>query len=101
MVMDNIQRLSYDSPTIIKDFTTSLQSTGFVVLSGAPIDHQLVEVVYEQWGAFFRSEERFLYPYDTNQADGYVSTSLSETAKGYHTKDIKSILSLVKAGAMS
>ena len=40
-------------------------------------------------GGFFRSEERFLYPYDTNQADGYVSTSLSETAKGYHTKDIK------------
>ena len=51
MAMDNIQRLSMTS-TIIKDFTTSLQSISFVVLSGAPIDHQLVEVVYEQWGLF-------------------------------------------------
>ena len=96
--MQGIQRLSYHSSSIIHDFTQSLQNTGFVVLSEAPVDHTLIEEVYDLWGKFFLSDERFQYAFDTNTSDGYASTALSETAKGYHTKDIKAFYHLLRNG---
>ena len=86
---EKIAKLSYLSPTIAKDFTNSLQSTGFVILKDSPIDQVLLEEVYALWEVFFKSEERFLYPFDTTTSDGYASEALSETAKGHHVKDLK------------
>ena len=95
---EKIAKLSYLSPTIAKDFTNSLQSTGFVILKDSPIDQVLLEEVYALWEVFFKSEERFLYPFDTTTSDGYASEALSETAKGHHVKDLKAFYHLLKHG---
>jgi len=97
-VSKGIAKLSYLSPTIAQDFTHALQSTGFVVLQDSPIDQALIEKVYALWEVFFKSDERFLYPFDTTASDGYASEALSETAKGHHVKDLKAFYHLLKKG---
>lgn len=93
-----IAKLSYHSPSIAQDFTQSLRDTGFVILQDSPIDNDLVNKVYDLWKVFFQSEERHLYPFDIETADGYVSSKLSETAKGHTVKDIKAFYHLIKNG---
>lgn len=81
--------IDFTSPTAARDFAQSLHETGFGVLSQHPISNQLVNDIFSSWLAFFQSDEKFSYPYSSENFDGYFSTSVSETAKGNSQKDIK------------
>lgn len=85
----NLSVIDYTSPNAAEDFTASLHRTGFGVLVNHPISSNLVGGIFKDWMAFFQSEDKFNYPYSTEKFDGFFSTAISETAKGYQIKDIK------------
>lgn len=70
-------------------FVTSLHKTGFAVIKNHPINYALVQKIFSEWREFFATEQKFNYPYDKKRGDGYVGTSLSETAKGSDNPDVK------------
>lgn len=77
------------SPTAPQDFCKSLHETGFGVLKNHPLDQTLVQGIYDEWLAFFRSEAKNRYPHDPAKHDGYFPPSVSETAKNHSKKDVK------------
>lgn len=72
-----------------QQFVDSLHHTGFAVLENHPIDVALIHKVYEDWRAFFASEEKHQYLFTKEDQDGFYPMSVSEKAKGYDVKDIK------------
>ena len=87
--MPDIQVVDYCSPHAPKQFARSLKETGFGVVSNHPIQQDLINWAYEKWGAFFKSPDKMNYPFDPKTHSGFISTELSETAKGYKKKDLK------------
>ncbi len=85
----DVLSVNYQSPTAPQDFARSLKNTGFAVLTNHPLPWGKIEKVYAEWREFFKSPERFNYPFDKKTQDGYVPASLSEVAKGEVYKDIK------------
>ncbi len=85
-----IQTLSFKAPSTPHQFTQSLQETGFAILTDCPIDPQLLKRVYQAWQDFFHSDEKHQYPFNPLTADGFASTAVSETAKGFQEKTLKS-----------
>ena len=73
------------------NFANSLHETGFAVIKNFPVDLDLIEECYDIWGDFFaRSEtEKREFEFSTKTHDGFISTQLSETAKGKTAKDLK------------
>ena len=63
-------------------FTDSLRHFGFAALSDHPLDMSRVNSIYEQWLAFFQMEEKFAYPFDEAEQDGYFGLQDAESAKG-------------------
>ncbi|PRC91369.1 2OG-Fe(II) oxygenase family protein [Solimicrobium silvestre] len=84
-----IQPIDYRSPTAAQQFAASLHNTGFGVLTHHPLSQALVEQVYAEWLAFFKSEAKHDYTFDPDKLDGYFSTEMSETAKGSSKRDLK------------
>ncbi len=70
-------------------FTHSLHDTGFAVLQNHPLPQSMIEGIYSEWTAFFQSEAKHGYARDPDTHDGYFSPAVSETAKGYHRRDLK------------
>lgn len=85
----NVQVVDYHAPDAAARFTESLRATGFGVLKNHPIPQDLVEQIYREWLAFFDSEAKHGYAFDRERQDGYFSSEISETAKGFTHKDIK------------
>lgn len=85
-----VQTVSYTSPDAAQRIASSLKETGFCVLSDHPLPASLVEKVYEDWAAFFASEDKhkFLYAPETVRQKGYFPFK-SENAKGQILKDLK------------
>ena len=83
--------VDYKSPQASKMFAESLRETGFAVLSNFPVDHALIQECYSIWHAFFAQTlaEKEAYAFSSQTHEGYVSPSLSETAKGNTVKDLK------------
>ena len=81
--------VDFTSPTAPEEFCKSLRETGFGVLKNHPLDQHLVESIYAEWLAFFKSEAKRQYPNDPVKHDGYFSPSVSETAKNNTKKDLK------------
>jgi isopenicillin N synthase-like dioxygenase len=81
--------VDYLAPNADKLFVESLRQTGFGVLKNHPIEQSTVASIYEHWQAFFNSEEKYNYAFDRATHDGFFSTQVSETAKGFKKKDIK------------
>lgn len=81
--------IDYNSPNADKLFVESLHQTGFGVLKNHPIEQQLVSNIYKNWQAFFNSEDKNNFAYSKETHDGFFSTQVSETAKGFKKKDIK------------
>jgi len=81
--------VDFQSPTAPQDFCKSLHETGFGVLKNHPLSQELVEGIYAEWLAFFKTEAKHKYPTDPATHDGYFSPSVSETAKNFTKKDIK------------
>ncbi|WP_342617582.1 2OG-Fe(II) oxygenase family protein [Rhodoferax sp. GW822-FHT02A01] len=77
------------SPTAPQDFCKSLHETGFGVLKNHPLDQTMVQGIYDEWLAFFKSDAKNRYPNDPVKHDGYFSPKVSETAKNHSKKDVK------------
>ena len=77
------------SPTAPQEFCKSLHETGFGVLKNHPLDRHMVQGIYDEWLAFFKSEAKNAYPHDPAKHDGYFPPSVSETAKNHSKKDVK------------
>ena len=84
-----IVAVDYMAPNADKLFVESLRQTGFGVLKNHPIKQSAVASIYQSWQAFFNSEEKNEYAFDRATHDGFFSTQVSETAKGFKKKDIK------------
>ncbi|MFO1251518.1 MAG: 2OG-Fe(II) oxygenase family protein [Inhella sp.] len=84
-----VQVVDYRAPDAAERFTRSLHETGFGVLKNHPIPQDLVERIYKTWLAFFDSDAKHEYAFSKEKQDGYFSTAISETAKGFTQKDIK------------
>ncbi|MGS2721398.1 2OG-Fe(II) oxygenase family protein [Paraglaciecola aestuariivivens] len=81
--------VDYQAPNADVLFVESLHKTGFGVLKNHPISQERVSSIYERWQAFFNSEEKENFAYSKETHDGFFSTAISETAKGFKKKDIK------------
>jgi isopenicillin N synthase-like dioxygenase len=81
--------VDYQAPDADKLFVESLRTTGFGVLKNHPIGQQRLTSIYQNWQAFFNSDEKQDFAYSKEKHDGFFSTSVSETAKGFKKKDIK------------
>ena len=49
----------------------------------------MVEAIYAEWFAFFKSDNKHRYAQDPVKLDGYFSPSISETAKNHTQRDLK------------
>ena len=81
--------VDYQAPNADKLFVASLHKTGFGVLKNHPIGKDRVTSIYKNWQAFFNSDKKDAYAFDREKHDGFFSTKVSETAKGFKKKDIK------------
>ena len=84
-----VRVIDYKSPTAAADFAAGLKEIGFAVISNHPVSQQLIDQAYAAWYAFFKSDEKNNFTFNPETQDGYISTFLSETAKGYKEKDLK------------
>ena len=84
-----IQPVDYRDPDAAKKFTESLHQTGFGVLTNHPLSQTLLNTIYQEWYAFFQTDAKHKYNYDTEKMDGYFSPKVSETAKGFAKRDLK------------
>lgn len=85
----SIKVVDFQSPTAAVEFAAGLKEIGFAVIANHPISQQLIDEAYAKWTAFFKSDEKFQFELNPETQDGYVSTKMSETAKGYNQKDLK------------
>lgn len=81
--------VNFKSPNAPQLFAQSLHASGFAVLSGHPLERDLVEHIYREWLDFFNTDNKYRYTYDPVRFDGHFSTQVSETAKNHTQKDLK------------
>ncbi len=81
--------IDYRSPLAAEDFCRSLHDSGFGVLANHPLDQALVQSIYDEWLAFFKTEAKDNYAQDPVKLDGYFSPAISETAKNNTQRDLK------------
>ncbi|MBU3737958.1 MAG: isopenicillin N synthase family oxygenase [Rhodoferax sp.] len=81
--------IDFTAPDAPQAFCRSLHETGFGVLVHHPLPQVLVEGIYAEWQAFFRTEAKHRYAFDPERHDGYFSTAVSETAKNHTQRDLK------------
>jgi isopenicillin N synthase-like dioxygenase len=81
--------VDYQAADAPETFTESLRSTGFAVVVNHPLRQELVEAIYAEWLAFFDGDDKWNYPANPDDQNGYFAPSVSETAKGNTIKDIK------------
>ncbi|MFA3793063.1 2OG-Fe(II) oxygenase family protein [Aliiglaciecola sp. SL4] len=84
-----LEAVDYSKPGADKLFVESLHKTGFGVLKNHPISQSSVSSIYQNWQAWFDSENKQNFLFDKETQDGFFPTSVSETAKGFKKKDIK------------
>lgn len=84
-----VQVVDYRAADAAEQFTRSLHETGFGVLTHHPIRQAKVEKIYADWLAFFNGATKDDFAFSADTQDGYFSTAISETAKGFQQKDIK------------
>ncbi|MFP6806369.1 MAG: 2OG-Fe(II) oxygenase family protein [Pseudomonadales bacterium] len=85
----NIVPIDYRSPECAEQFVASLRKTGFGVLRNHPIPEELVTRIYQDWQAFFDSDEKHEYLFNRENQDGFFPVDAAETAKGFTVRDIK------------
>ena len=90
MIVASIDYQAHDAGAL---FTHSLRETGFAVLRNHPLPAALITAMYNGWGSFFNSNEkwdyRFFLPDGGPSREGYIPLDAAETALGSGTRDIK------------
>jgi isopenicillin N synthase-like dioxygenase len=89
-------QVNYKDRNASQHLADALHDIGFVVLSGHPIDPQLISEVYTEWAEFFHSADKFSYTFDPKIQAGYFPFQ-TETAKGYSKPDLKEFFHLYKS----
>eukprot|EP00930_Biecheleria_cincta_P083913 TRINITY_DN73413_c0_g1_i1.p1 TRINITY_DN73413_c0_g1~~TRINITY_DN73413_c0_g1_i1.p1 ORF type:complete len:330 (+),score=67.52 TRINITY_DN73413_c0_g1_i1:127-1116(+) len=94
-----VQVVDLTLPSAPKQFTDSLKTTGFAVVTNHPLKCDLIRSVYKEWNGFMKElmmddakKDPALankYKFDPAIQDGYFPMSTSETAKGATVKDLK------------
>ena len=87
--MTQLAAVDYQAPDAEEQFVQSLRDTGFGVLRNHPIPETSVTSIYENWAAFFNSDEKDKFSFDPDKYDGFFPRALAETAKGLAVRDIK------------
>ena len=87
--------VDFQSPTAPQDFCKCLHETGFGVLRNHPLNQSLVEGIYAEWLAFFKTDAKNKYSQDPVRMDGYFSPAVSETAKTAMSDVSSPVLQLV------
>lgn len=85
----NVEVVDYQAADAPQCFTRSLHETGFAVLVNHPLSQDLIQGIYDEWLAFFETDDKFRYPFSGDHQDGYFGADVSETAKGNTVRDIK------------
>lgn len=83
-----IDTLDCHAPDAPQRFVHSLRETGFAVLTGHPLDADLIKACYDGWAAFFADEGKHAYTRDVSTQTGYFPFG-SEHARGRSVKDLK------------
>lgn len=85
----NVDQVSYQHPDAKKQFSHSLKSTGFAVLTHHPISEKLISNMYLEWQSFFQDQaHKTKYLYSEETQSGYFPFRI-ETAKGKSEADLK------------
>jgi len=84
----DVLRVVYGREDTGARLTSSLEETGFAVLSAHPVSFELVQEVYAEWERFFVDSAKHEYIFDPEGQDGYFPYR-SENAKGSVRKDLK------------
>lgn len=85
----HVLKINYKDPVAPKQFSESLQQTGFAVLENHPVDTSLIDTIYKEWFSFFNREEKNDYLYHRETQDGFFPANIAEKAKGAALKDLK------------
>ena len=84
----NVEMVDYRAPDAATAMHRSLHETGFAVLYNHPVTADRINQVYEGWGAFFASDEKYDFAVQPPRHDGYFAFR-SENAKDSPVKDLK------------
>jgi len=84
-----LEPVNYQDPHAPEQFVACLREYGFGVLTQHPLAQTQIESIYQNWLAFFKTEDKYQYRFKKGCMDGYFPPDVSETAKGYDIKDIK------------
>lgn len=84
-----LPQLSYVAPNFADNFVDSLRQYGFAAVVDHPLDNHRIERIYQDWLAFFASEEVSAFTMNPQSQDGYFSLQSAEHAKGFRDRDFK------------
>ena len=84
-----LPQLSYVAPNFADIFVDSLRQYGFAAVVDHPLDNHRIERIYQDWLAFFASEEVSAFTMNPQSQDGYFSLQSAEHAKGFRDRDFK------------
>lgn len=94
----HIATIDYSASNAGQLFAQSLHDTGFAVIVNHPLDWPLIQSIYTEWLAFFKSDAKNQYRVRPEQKGGFFPTDLSETAKGETVKDLKEFFHIFPSG---
>lgn len=83
-----VEMVDYKAPDAASVMHRSLHETGFAVLYNHPVTPERINHIYESWGNFFASDEKFGFAVQPPRHDGYFAFR-SENAKDSAVKDLK------------
>lgn len=83
-----VEMIDYQSEDAACSMRRSLHETGFAVLYNHPISAERIEQIYQGWGRFFSSEDKYDFAVQPPRHDGYFAFR-SENAKDSAVKDLK------------
>jgi isopenicillin N synthase-like dioxygenase len=86
-----MQVIDYTDKNASADFFASMVEYGFGVVKNSPVNKTDIANMYASWHEFFclSIDEKLKFEFSNKAHDGFVSTSLSETAKAHSIKDLK------------
>ena len=84
-----LPQLSFVAQNFADNFVDSLRQYGFAAVVDHPLDNHRIERIYQDWLAFFASEEVSAFNMDPQSQDGYFSLQSAEHAKGFRDRDFK------------
>lgn len=87
--MDTLESINFKDADADQKFVKSLHDIGFAVLENHPLDMDLVDEIYQQWRAFYDTDDKYNYDFDRENQDGYFSFEKAESAKGFAVQDLK------------